>query len=1180
MVNTKFLNHLIIPFLISCFLLLLTSCGGNHLNEFPDSDSVSLRFPELGSAQDENLTGDVRKLIGYAKEAEDISPSLALLNYKMAVRKYFNSSYGDCYAVYHIYEIEKLRSSPDHIINKLLYETIPQVKAKAFKTAKDDFIECLILVMTTSGNNPHEDVLKTLCDIANLIEKYGDPQKSDKFRKLIISTESVEDFCVSSNKSEGRTPIGRFIDIKNRKANEKIDLDSVMEELKQTPLKDRPYFMFVDISDACLKTGNEDYIKDILWMAYEFELSERKGSNFITIAQKTADHEYFQVLSDLIDKIDNPHYRSKVMEILLQGIYTNASIIQYKTIIEHLHDIALELNADQSYSMFNNRVWLDIALAYYKSGEKRKANEVMSGYGIKYNKTKASIITKALVEMGQKEKAIALLQSTEEEIGGPGISKDDVFRFTASVIAGYYMVDKADYADRLYNSIISEHSKMEPDITKRISNLLDLAHQCDLASEKAIADKVLKTTLSEIKKLDGKDFNWKLLYGAKFNALADYDTAFDIANFFNKDNKTYDDPCQEMVNGLIREGKYERAAQKAGYIRIEQYRNQTLMGIADKYIDEGKYEEALKITELMAGDSSGWGSTVTKRKVAVELARMGDLKKALDLVICNAKNYFDSGCMQDLQTAQIYVAYADSVKISKEEQQQLIDLLIPLIMDKNYSMSLDDDYRVRQIEDLELPRKAESDLVQCAYYMSDVYISWRPINAEMKIDIARVLIELGRIDDGIKALDRALEICEKFDYDSPENYLPVKKSIADQFNRIGHKQKAIDILNQIVQSGLAGKLRDEEIIDIAKAFRDIDSRKRADNFIDGIKIDNQNGFRENLDEAKKLIRALWLVENDELSEMLSYKSNIIPNDSRLIYSIISAALEKGQYDVCLKLSDRLDSPYSKYDAFSQLIENIEKITNLGLVKEIIAKMEKLMPELDRGYREIATHFHLARAYGRLNDEVKKETHIRQALKLVDELPKGEKDLRLLQEIVSLLKKSELEEKAEDLQVEIKNRYPEVNKYAKIEQMLELARQGKFQEAIDFLNNIGCLDNPSDTIADLAKIMTDKNEYELAMSTIEWCARSNDRLECPRQGDRFQRANPFDPFSDIFINAGRIDLAIRLVKHMSFEKQTLALMNMEKKKLELGYTLTDEDRKNMRNLIHRDPLYIEALDKSI
>jgi hypothetical protein len=1181
---------------------------------FEHSGRPSLKFPIVATTHKNENSEIVNSLIKNAEKTEDISFSLALFNYYLAMGALHENYYRDpslyyCNLSFHTPE-------PGSGIPESIYQKIPILKLKAFKTAEKDFIECLILRVIYSEKYPYQRQ-ELLCDIADLIDKQGNTSKAQEFRKRIVKDNSMKSCCLISKDEDPHPETAKFLEEKFSFKNIQ-DFDSlkdILEEIRNEPPEKRPESLYDEIMDSCLKSKSEEYVRDFLLILNQSTPGSNTTLSFNVGVQRAGKNRYYQALNELSTLIKDNQKKSVVTGVLLQEISNDPSLKNYKPIIDQQYDAIMAGEEDKSNRHKNRQALLGLAVAYFKLGDKQKSNEIIDSFfshlaykqetlekytdsgskvkikfpsdddpGLLYQQLSVPVLDMAqtLVKIEQKDRAILMTRESEKYTQEPEFSKEAYCDFTSSLIAGYFYLGLKDDALRVFDTYKKKNIEINRDLIEQISNLLKVAIECNRAGENEFVDDTLKSVKSMIRELPENLKHATYSFRYKLNALAEYDTSYEIANLITDNRATNDEPCLGMVKSLIENGNYETAAQKSRYINIEQWRNQTLLEIAEHFIDQDQFDKALEITEIMTGDYSGWSDFLTRKKIAIKNAKDGNLNRALTLINLNQKDKPKIDVYEEDSTIEILIAYADSNKITEDEQAEIIDHMLPIILKRDYFAALRIDHGSVPHEDsaIKLIYKAQDNLIDFADYMAQVNIYLRPTNAESKLSIARTLIDFGQREDAIRELNEALDICEKFSSDSQSTYMPVKVYIAGEFYRIGNKPKAMEILNAVEQSKLYDGLREKEIIDLAKIFKDVDSNSRAERFMDQTKNEVADFHSVSPIEAGNYLKALWLLEDGKYQEALEYRDKVELLKNQIESNVFDVALNCSNYDYCFDWLNEQKDLQARITCIEKLIDRIKDSDDSALIQRILKTIESIIPNIQNHYHKVEMFLICSKAYEKLGKDTESKNYLDKAMNESDASLANMKDSYEPSRIIDLLRSMGMDSKADEMNSKLPALDPRYRKNPALEKMFNLANKGRFQDAINCLGEVECLDDPTSTMLNLAKIMIDQKQFDYAMDTIEWTAEHRFSFECPSLGDRFLVGSPFDSFPGLFLENNRFDLALKAVKYVWQDKLIPTLMAIEKKRREINYTLTSEDKKSLRRMIFQDAFYINRMDEEL
>jgi tetratricopeptide (TPR) repeat protein len=141
--------------------------------------------------------------------------------------------------------------------------------------------------------------------------------------------------------------------------------------------------------------------------------------------------------------------------------------------------------------------------------------------------------------------------------------------------------------------------------------------------------------------------------------------------------------------------------------------------------------------------------------------------------------------------------------------------------------------------------------------------------------------------------------------------------------------------------------------------------------------------------------------------------------------------------------------------------------------------------------------------------------------------------------------------------------------------VDYAKNGDFNNAMETLKRLECLNEPFNAYGKIAQFMVEYKQYDQAFELIEYVHKNYEQLLCKQLGDRWGPLEDlFSDFPDKFAEDGRFDLAMKSLKYVDHLEIVKALVSIEIRMRKQGYKITEKDKRFIRELIHSDKAYIE------
>ena len=813
------MKYICFPILLSC--LFLIGCGfiqaytSDHQTSIPKYDFPTWK-PKNPKPAPRQISEEAEFCLERAQSAEKFSPALAYLNYKIALLK-FQQKDSNSFQTINTESVSKTGVTS----TKLRDEIIPGAKAKAMKSIGEDIFELIFFLNgygEGSGIMMRSDELFKLVD---MMESLGQKGKAEKIRDHIISG--------GLQATQGTLPFDTVLekakkDFQSGKKKEAIKaLDDAVPGIGVSSKGWYPKSQAGRIALAYLDFGEKEKAKSVLMSVFESEMADKENPVFINLFEDIVDTGHFAFANEFINKIYDYYKKIQCMKILVDGIGKSSSPPKYLNILNTIHRFIIDHDHDFNSQQVNSPVLLSIATVYFQTGKKNKSNEIIKVFFPNYKyaeepysqytsrivsvqkdrnpeyeqwRVATSEIVKVLVETGQKDRAIKVTDEKVRTINRPNYDKHQSLDSNVDVIKSYLIVGMDDKADEIYKKIISNPSEYKQNKEQTIFPLLKLAlayHETGRTNNVEPLLKIIFGITKEVYPAEGKREQIESYSFKPLMDLGDYDTAFEIGAYLDKLPGSWEKFGRDMVNKLIKDEKFERAAAKYNYVEAGDYQIWALKDVANKYIDKGDIEKALSLTKLMQGtNAAGWIYTVNL-DAACAYAKRGDLDKALQLAK-PVDQRWPLANKNDL--SRILACYVVSNAKTETQQREIISRILPDVLQYDYELSLVGTYQpgVQDKSLLELAHKAETNLLDCAHYLA--VSSWgSPTMIAMGLtNYAEGLIELNMIDEARDALDQAYASWHK----NPE-HKPSKedlRNMANLWKKLGDKKKAKEILDE------------------------------------------------------------------------------------------------------------------------------------------------------------------------------------------------------------------------------------------------------------------------------------------------------------------------------------------------------------------------------------------------
>ncbi|MFH1515612.1 MAG: hypothetical protein ABIG42_09155, partial [bacterium] len=788
---------------------------------------------------------------------------------------------------------------------------------------------------------------------------------------------------------------------------------------------------------------------------------------------------------------------------------------------------------------------------------------------------------RTLVRCGQRERSMLVIDEKLKYTREENISKDAVPELLLQIAKSCLYLGEIDKARLVFAEFMGRKDECYRDKLKLYVDLLNYSALFEEYGNTVTAEQSLKEAKAFIVEFfkEGNKWNSSKYYGEREPIeLTDYDAAFEIAEILDensKENKKYKwNMAQQLFNSGQREKAYRMGYSLEGTSENEIYILRDQSALAEKLIKEDKLEEALKITETMEGDNRRGYISGVKQNAAYEYARLGNLDKALSLIE-NTGDWSPASSMR--YVGKVLMHYVDGNNPSPTEQKAIINkLLIDLkMLDYETSLSGSDNYGLRDKSLVNLAMEAENDVLKCATYIAKK--GWgNIINKATHLTLyAQGLLDLQMHDEIPQVIEDAVEILQA---DSDKRaYIDLYLDLADIWIKLGENEKAIDLIDIYKE---ANKIppdygsRFDDILAIPLAYRKAGSIEKAEDFF--IELDSGKFFFEEdeYDNNSILLKASWLAEIGKYDEAWKLLSDELPEMqgwSRL-YTIPETAIKNGDYAIALKYIHQSEEKRNTAYLLSKLVDSM-KADNLDVdfLELFEPVLEEIQSSKDDKYK-VSTISYTAKLYFNNGYAEKAKMLLDQALQITRKLP----DEKYGASPEQMIANSYLEFGFYDDAVKIyaKSKHPfDYSKIIELRKANDYAESGEFDKALKIYLKQDCLANPSETFTVISKLMIEAGKYDRAFETLDLISDPTRVKRCPEHGMIASMGNPYDIFPELFLDANRIDLALKILKYLHDEDLIHPLMKIEAAIRKTGYQLTEDDKTSLRSLIHSDKRYV-------
>lgn len=1202
-------NILILTFI--CISLVMSCTDDVQTLASASSDTtITKSFEDILDEQTDYskyISEEAERYLKLAESALEVSPSLALINYKFTLEKYYKD---DKYSSQN-YTIER-KSQSGITSSQLRNEIIPDVKALAFKAAASDIFE-LLLLMKSLGAESCAWSQREMLELLFVMERIGNKEKADQIRRNLV----YEDVSIikSGLGSLGLIEYARW-DMKAGKRDRAFEnYNSVFDMLNGQTLTSLTSSMMKEIALLYIDNGNFDKahiaLKSLFKTEDKFSLNET-GNETLEYAIENSHYDFALAF---IKSIENEYIRMKTLSGILKYVRNTNLCVSFSPYLDDIHkDINEVLNGKTAYSGIDSAI--NLAICFHHAGQQEKANEIIDQFfGItrfpdnrypEYVRNRSNVpdvilqedsnykpnqvydirtgsltsLVQALVDMNQSERAVNVIKNERNFTFRTNKSKDHLPNKYSEIIRSCLIAGEIEFAKRFYyefknrwDEITYYHSKKIFTSSLKIAIAFNEYYEPQLAQESLThAYTYLTATFPEDRLIYlGREYLHDLL-----NYLTDYETAFKIADYLDERFST-EKFAWKMAKQLFTNGQPDKAFEK-GYSINSGSEGDLLSRIqsvhAKEMIIDGKLDEALEIANQMVGHNKSSHIRYIYKKVAIEYARNGDIQKSLTLFLSPTEKWspawIERFCLAIMHNL-------DANNPSEKELQELIDSVIPEILQLDYKLSLKGSIPkwITNESVVELARKAETSVLHCAYFKTIANRVNDTLIAELLTKYADGLIDLNMHDEARDALENAWIMWTEH---APQNLYPDDAlSIAAVWTKLNDTEKAVGLIDEaarLIQNH--GTHIRNNILDVAIAYRDAGRMDKAAHLIKNLSS-KRHLFKDNSFEIEnKLIQALWLAENGKYEIAWDSLANVELgyNDKIDYHEIPRIAIRHGEYEIASNLAQRIEKTSSRI----YLLNNIaHAMIDNNVDFDIDSLYEKTLNELSKSDKDITKAYsfaYIAKVYYDAGKHDKARELANQALESVNKILDDKNVSRTLDIVSDTLIHCGMPEESKTLKSKIKNN-PYRDPAGDTEEALLFAKNGEFEKAIDFILNLECLYDPSATMTAIARHMVSAKEYDLAFDALELGTDRTRIKMCPRQGCWSGGGKrTYSDFPILFLDAGRFDLALKSLNFLGWSDSIVpAMMKIELEIRNTNYELTDGDKRSLRRLIHTDPYYI-------
>jgi len=1151
-------------------------------------------FPGKGWEPDspQEYFAKAKKHYQLAKEASEFSNSLALMHYVAAMSglNYYNGS------------VRKENTIEGITSRELENKIIPDTRELARKEAESNIFDLALYLFAIEHRTRSVPVSVDLKLVADAMDKYGDKSRADKIKKHAGKLKSLYDNQLVANdmesaykskiesvKQKGKGSAGSD-DIDNTDGS-RIRMLSMNDRYRiaLSQLKNRQYDKtrqyFRELSETSEWKSNPDIFKDL----------------FSAIDTDEGVSTIFSIVSSIKTRTDDLKYT--LIIYLTESIRDNENLRDWK---KHLERIREKLTETKKFHPLKVIAEIKVAEAYKAKGNTQVADEILqkSVDVLKkrtiYVRDDKSLIQgiEALIEMGNEKEARGVLDASSKKHESSSEEYGDI-----QIAQGYALLGDQEKIEDVFNDIFKAGNSRHVTEATIIKSYIELAYYFHKLNNTKKTNECLDYAIRMFKEkgIDPHGLNSELVFNRYlFSALKDYKQIREFADLM--DGPSNDPFMSAISESYSAEGNLDQAFETAKHMDRAQWKAQRMGEIAIGYLDNGDWQKAYAVWEYLENDEASQKLSNTqpyrnniKNGVVMEMAFQGYYDKAVEASWRGNENLDSVGYI-----ARGLMLRALDRNLDESEQRRIIESIAQKVFEFEYLQGL------KGVKEPELAKNAENDLVQCAEYLADprnIYLNkmgspqddWRKSgHPRIMIALAKGYVELGMKDKALEKLDAAnkevISDVETEKYDSSDHSELL--DIADLLIQLNEKDKAMKILDYVNEKRvlLLNELnvQPNDVSDLFRAYYKAGEIGKAQAIIDEMRSRPPKPKNDAVRNYANNILFRCLIIQGKYDEVLKnpsaadHKGNV----DRWIWLIVNEERDSGNYKSALEYIKKINDLDLRLRLITGLINtNIDDETS----SELDSSVDTIIKEIT-GYAECYKAVEIICEIAQKYAEFRKEDRGFSILKTLTETVNQIKDRRSKEIARWLIATSYANlgdfvnaKKVKPSRSTVDDKYGYFPAQIYIQATaVGYARNGDYDKAMRVTReyNNRYKKSPYAFLAQMAAVGIERGDYDKAYSILEtaYDTRWKDEHNYPQCNIiTTPWEYHFRECPKWFLDVNRVDLAIKCLRFISSDRlggsdTVEALMMIEKKRREIGYTLKDSDTVVLRGIIHSNNLF--------